>query len=187
MRAKRGFTLIELLIVIGIIGVLVVVLVVVIFPQLEKSRQNDTRLLLQSIHSGLSAKRGVFSIEQFRRDAGDLENRIHSDPKVQTSQMMLFYLAPAPEVWQNSRVYGGTNYNPSVQPESFNRFTHTEPNRLSWLKDAWENTLWYFHDRGDDTVYIMSAGPDGEWENDDDVVLDTRSGTIQNRADMERR
>lgn len=186
MRAKRGFTLIELLIVIGIIGVLVIVLAVAIFPAISKSAENNTKLLLQNVHTSLSSGRGELSMERFQRDAGSLANRIHSDDKKASSQMLLFYIAPTPEIWQNSQLYAGTNYNPQTQPEALSEFTHIEPNRLPWLKDAWGNELWYHYDRASDTPYIMSAGPDGIWENADDLVLDTRSGQIQSRADMER-
>ncbi len=181
---RRGFTLIELLIVVGIIVVLLVVLAVAILPKLLAAKENNTKTLLSNAYSGLPLGVGTLTPDKFRSDAGNLSRKIHQDEKIQSSQMLLFYLAPSRETWDSSKLYAGRNYDPPNTPETFAEFTVTESDRLPWLADAWGKELWYRLDRGAGVAYLQSAGQDSIWDNDDDLVYDPRSGSVKSRAEL---
>jgi prepilin-type N-terminal cleavage/methylation domain-containing protein len=183
---RRGFTLIELLIVIGIISLLVVVLAVAVLPFIGRSEENRTRALLQTIQANIGAQRVAMDESAFRRDAGDLAGQIHSDDKIRSSQMLLFYFAPTREIWDGSNLYSGRNYDPAIAPETFAEFTEREQRRMPWIVDSWGTTLWYRWDATAQVAYVMSAGPDREWESPDDLILDVNSGQIRTRAEMTR-
>ncbi len=183
----RGFTLIELLIVVGIVSLLLVVLVVAVLPWISKSRVNQTKTLLNTIYTGLPIDSGILTPQRFKNDAGSMANQIHSDEKIASSQMILFYLAPSRDVWVNSKLYAGRNYDPPNPPESFGDSLRTEANRMPWLIDAWDKELWYRHDKNVNLAYVQSAGPDGIWDNDDDLVYDPRSQSVKEFAEMARR
>jgi prepilin-type N-terminal cleavage/methylation domain-containing protein len=185
-NTRRGFTLIELLIVVGIIVVLLVVLAITILPKLMAAKENNTRTLLTNVYGGISTQ-GTLRQEKFRRDAGNLSRKIESDEKISSSQMLLFYLAPSREVWDGSKLYAGQNYNPPNTQETYAEFLREETDKLPWLVDAWGTTIWYQEDRQAGVAYIRSAGPDGVWDNDDDLIFDPKSETIKLRSEMNRR
>jgi prepilin-type N-terminal cleavage/methylation domain-containing protein len=184
---RRGFTLIELLIVVGIIVVLLVVLAVAILPKLITAKENNTKTLLNNAYSGLPLSVGALTPAKFRSDAGTLSRKIHPDDKIESSQMLLFYLAPSRPTWDGSKLYAGRNYDPPNTPETFAEFTMEEADRLPWLVDAWGKELWYRLDRGANVAYLQSAGQDSIWDNEDDLIYDPRSGTVKNRSDMTKR
>ena len=187
-RSNKGFTLIELMIVIGIIAVLVVVLAIAILPWLSKSDENNTKTLLQSVHAAVSGNKSVLTIEKFKKDAGSMAVKIDSNDDIALAQMLLFYIAPSKEVWDNSALYKGTTYNPTNRSEEFAEFTNSDnASRLPYLVDAWGNPLVYSYDKVAKNVYIYSRGPDGKEKTDDDVILDTSSGTIKLRSEFSKK
>jgi prepilin-type N-terminal cleavage/methylation domain-containing protein len=175
---RKGFTLIELLIVVGIIVLLVSVLAVAIMPLMGQGDVRRTRSLLQSIAPIADSGRTLPTLETFRRDAGDLSRQISNDNDIAHSQMILFYLAPSRDVWDGSRLYRGRNYDPLFQPEQFSDSTVNSPNLMPYLVDAWETPLRWQYDRNVQALFIMSAGPDKAFGNNDDLVLDTRSNEV---------
>ena len=185
-NTRRGFTLIELLIVVGIIVVLLVVLAITILPKMMAAKENNTRTLLTNIYGGISTM-GILRQDKFRRDAGNLSRKIESDEKISSSQMVLFYLAPSRETWDGSKLYAGQNYNPPNTQEMYAEFLMEDVDKLPWLVDAWDTPIWYQEDRQAGVAYIRSAGQDGVWDTEDDLIFDPKSESIKLRADMSRR
>jgi prepilin-type N-terminal cleavage/methylation domain-containing protein len=181
--SRKGFTLIEVLIVVGIIALLVMVLAIAILPMVAQSDERRTRTLLQTI-APVAEGHTLPNLETFRRDAGNLADRISSDNDIAHSQMMLFYLAPSNEVWQGSRLYAGQNYNPQFRPEEFSEYTRTDTGKLPYLVDAWDRPLRWQYDTAVSALFISSAGPDGEFGTNDDLVLDTRMNEVRTLEEL---
>lgn len=188
MRTNKGFTLIELLIVIGIISVLVVVLALAILPWLSKSDENNTKTLLTTVNSTIGGHKGALTLEQFKKDAGQLAMKIDSQDEIAYAQMLLFYTAPSREVWEQSAKYGGTNWNPPVQPETLGEFINKDnASRLPHLVDAWGKPVVFSYDRASKTAYIYSFGPDMEKNTDDDLMMIVGETTVKTRAELKRK
>lgn len=188
MRNNKGFTLIELLIVIGIISVLVVVLALAILPWLSKSDENNTKTILQTINSTIGGHKGTLTIEQFKKDAGQLAMKIDSNDDVAHAQMLLFYIAPSREVWEQSAKYGGTNWNPPVQPETISEFIYKDDaSRLPHLVDAWGKPIVFSYDRPSKTSFVYSFGPDMTKGNDDDLMMIVGETTVKTREELKKK
>lgn len=169
---NRGFTLIELMIVIGIIAVLVAVLALAVLPYLSRAAENTTRSTLNSVGGLLANETNPPTLEKFRRDAGPLAGQISSDEKEASAQLMVFYYAPSAAAWNSSNLYKGRSYDPQVPPERWAEFTHqySGGSDMPYLADGWDTPYWYYYDAKAKTVLVRSAGPDKEWDTEDDLV-----------------
>jgi prepilin-type N-terminal cleavage/methylation domain-containing protein len=183
---RSGFTLIELLIVVGIIAVLVVVLAVAILPWIAKSDVNATKSLLQQVGPVITGDTKVRpTLKKFREDAGDLSGRIHANEDIASSQMILFYIAPSRSVWDQSELYGGTNYKPKVSPDDVAEFTREEGGKLPYLIDPWGNPIQYVYDKKMKSAFVYSNGADGQWKTPDDIIYMASSNEVKLREEME--
>jgi prepilin-type N-terminal cleavage/methylation domain-containing protein len=182
--ARRGFTLIELLIVIAIIAVLVAVLAVALFAVLGKSKQRSTEALLMTVGAQLTSMRPLpdpAGGERFRKDAGSAGS-LSGDAKVQSSQVMLFYISPSEETWRLAPAYKGKAYAPPVQRESLIENIRNDSGKLEYYADAWGKPLWFKVLSGN--VIVQSAGENGTWNDDDDMFYDGKSATVKNWKDQ---
>ena len=179
-----GFTLIELMIVIAIIATLVAVLALAIIPWLSKSEEQATRSLLSTTGAAVSQQKSGLDMAKFRKDAGTLSGQIDSDPKLASSQMMVFYAAPSAAVWQEAPLYKGRQHAPEIAPEQVQDNLRGDSNGLQHFVDNWETPLWYRWDKATKSAVIQSAGPDREWETDDDLVYMGSSGSVKTREEL---
>jgi prepilin-type N-terminal cleavage/methylation domain-containing protein len=185
-KLRSGFTLIELLIVVGIISLLVLVLTVAVMPRLLQNQVRTTEALLQRIGGPATETRVVFTVERFQADAGEIAGWISRDEKIRSSQMLTFYLAPSREVWERSSFYRG-EHDPKLPPDTLSEFMVRGGEReMPYIVDPWGNPIWYVHDAGLNAVFLVSAGPDGIWSNDDDLIYDSRNNRVAMRRDLAR-
>lgn len=179
---KRGFTLIELLIVIGIISVLVAVLAIALLPWLNKAKPRATTTLLKNIGDAVGGERVSFSEVQFKKDAGPVAGQASTDEKKRSSQILVFYLCPSKDVWDKAPGYKGRSYEPKLLPEQYKDALDTSE-KLPFFKDAWDRTLWYKIDKSG-RFYVWSAGADGQWETNDDLVYDSANSAVKEYGDL---
>lgn len=179
-----GFTLIELMIVIAIIAVLVAVLALAILPWLGKSEEQATRGLLSTTGAAISMHKGGLDVAKFRKDAGPLASQIDSDAKLASSQMMAFYSSPSLAVWESAPLYKGRAHSPEIAPEQVQDNLRGDAGGLQHFVDNWETPLWYRWDKATKSAVIQSAGPDREWETEDDLVYMGSSGSVKTREEL---
>ena len=180
---NKGFTLIELLIVIGIIAVLVAVLAVALLPWLNKSKPRATKTLLKNIGDAVAGERVSYSEPQFKKDAGPLASSASTDEKKRSSQILVFYLCPTKDIWDKAPTYKSRSYDPKLPPEQYKDMLDTTSEKLPFFKDAWDRTLWYKIDKSG-RFYLWSAGADGQWDNDDDLVYDSANSSVKEYAEL---
>ena len=167
---QRGFTLIELLIVVGIIGVLVAVLLAVLMSARKKAKVNEARNFVDTIVPT--------AITKWRDDKGKTTDKF-----------------PLSGANSNSDMYEGNRllFNALISEpgragkESFipsDAFSQGTDRQKPVFLDPWEQPYryrnWANVPKGgksgnlikynDGTYDLVSAGPDGIWDNEDDVI-----------------
>lgn len=182
-RNNKGFTLIELMIVVGIIAVLVAVLAVAILPWLNKAKPRATKALLQNIGNAISGEKIAWTEKSFRADAGGLAASASSDDKKKSSQIMVFYLCPTKEVWDQAPTYKGKAYQPKLPLEQFKDSLKDDAGKIQYFVDAWDRPLWYKIEKSG-SLLIMSAGEDGNWETGDDLIFESRTNSVKERSEF---
>lgn len=184
-RNRRGFTLIELLIVIGIIGLLVTVLAVSLLAFLPSAKVKATMSLLNTLGGAVAGERTPPDPtgKRLKKDAGALHGRMDTrDQVLLSSQVLAFYLCPSPEIWDQAPVHQKKGaYNPTLKPEQI-KDSLRDDKSMQYIVDAWDSTIWYYLDPSG-TVYLLSAGEDGKFETDDDLIYDGGSNSVYERAD----
>lgn len=148
-QRSRGFTLIEMLVVIGIISVLGgLVLSGVVFAR-QSARRKTTRMFLDTIAVALEHYRNDYSI--FPDGAGDA--------------------ASAGKLYRTLTERRG--FGPYLTGLASNQTADTDRDGNPELVDAWGQPVRYTEGRylADERDYeLRSAGPDGEFDTDDDIV-----------------
>lgn len=180
--AKKGFTLIELLIVVGIIAVLVAVLAVALLPWIQKAKPRATKALLKNIGDAVAGERVSYSEIQFKKDAGVLATNASGDKYKKSSQILMFYLCPSKDEWEKAPMYKGRTYDPKLPPEQYKDSTDTSE-KLPYFIDAWGKPLWYSIDKSG-RFYIRSAGDDGNWDTDDDLIFDSANSSVKELSEI---
>ena len=167
---RRGFTLIELLIVVGIIGVLVAVLLAVLMSARKKAKINEARNFVDTIVPT--------AITKWRDDKGKAGDKY-----------------PLSGTNSNNDLYEGNRllFNALItEPgraakESFipmDAFVQGTDRQKPVFLDPWENPYryrnWANAPKGaksgaiikynDGTYDLVSSGPDGIWDNEDDII-----------------
>lgn len=167
---RRGFTLIELLIVVGIIGVLVAVLLAVLMTARKKAKINEARNFVDTIIPT--------AITKWRDDKGKATDKYplsgaNSNNDIFEGNRLLF----------NALV---TEPNRAGK-EAFlamDAITQGTDRTKPIFVDPWENPYryrnWANAPKGaksgaiikynDGTYDLVSAGPDGVWDNEDDII-----------------
>ena len=143
--SRGGFTLIEILLVIFIILMLAGALVVFVLPQQEGAEINTTRLLLNNVSTALDTYKlnvGHYPTEE----EGNL-NALIKKPTFENERLG--------ERWRGPYLKPGTR-----------------------LEDAWGNQVRYetidrslSEDSSGPPYKLFSAGPDGQTDTDDDILL----------------
>jgi prepilin-type N-terminal cleavage/methylation domain-containing protein len=180
--ARKGFTLIELLIVVGIIAVLVAVLAVALLPMLAKAKPKATKTLLKNIGDAVAGERVSYSEVQFKKDAGVLASSASTDKYKKSSQILMFYLCPTKDVWEKAPMYKSRTYDPKLSPEQYKDSTDASE-KLPFFIDAWGKPIWYSIDKSG-RFYIRSAGEDGNWDTDDDLIFDSGNSSVKELSEI---
>ncbi|MCQ3950843.1 MAG: prepilin-type N-terminal cleavage/methylation domain-containing protein [Planctomycetaceae bacterium] len=182
-RSDKGFTLIELMIVIGIVAVLVAVLAVAILPWIQKAKPRATKALLQNVGNALAGEKVTPNETSFRKDAGALAATLSNDDKMKSSQILVFYLCPTKEVWDQAPAYKGKSYSPKQDPQQFKDSMRGDAGKLQYFVDAWDRPVWFRIEKSG-AFLISSAGDDGQWDTDDDLIFDSRNNSVRERAEI---
>jgi prepilin-type N-terminal cleavage/methylation domain-containing protein len=181
--ARKGFTLIELLIVVGIIAVLVAVLAVALLPWIQKAKPKATKALLKNLGDAVAGERVSYNEIQFKKDAGVLASSASSDKYKKSSQILMFYLCPSKDEWEKAPMYKSGSYNPKLPPEQFKDSTDSKSEKLPFFVDAWDRSVWYSIDKSG-RFYIRSAGDDGNWDTDDDLIFDSANSSVKEYSEI---
>jgi prepilin-type N-terminal cleavage/methylation domain-containing protein len=187
-RTRRGFTLIELLIVVGIIVILVAVLALAILPWFSKAGERSTREIMGQVGAMLADEKNPLTVEQFRRDAGQMSSQIASDRKKSSAQMIVFYYAPSQRVRENAPVYKGRGVEPRVDPKEWTKFLLNDGSApdMPHLCDVWGTELWYIYDKASNTHILRSAGEDTNWDTEDDLAYNSLKGGVGKWEEMKK-
>lgn len=185
MKNRGGFTLIELLVVIGIIAVLVVVVMVALLPALLQSKHQATKSLLNTMGGALAGMRTLPNKTQFNKDAGQsLANTLDWKAREKgSSQLIVFYLCPSRDVWNEAPLYKNRDYQPTLDPAQYkDMLLSDDSSRLQYMADAWGTPLWYVVDKMG--FFLISAGEDMKFDTKDDWIYDSQSNNVAKREDM---
>lgn len=175
-RTSRGFTLIELLIVIGIIALLTSVLAVAVLPMIMKADETALNALLEDVGPKLQGLTIKPTQKKFKKDAGSLSGQISGDKDIANSQMILFYLAPDSDTWDQSRLYKDKPYSPLITPETW-QANIIGDKTLKYLADQNGDPFRYILENG--KVMLLARGEDGKFKTADDIIYDGRSGSVK--------
>lgn len=183
LRKNQGFTLIELLVVVAIIAVLVVVIMVALWPALTRSRAEATKTLLTNMGTALANMRPLPNKTQFTKDAGPLAGSLDTSEAKASSQLLVFYLLPSRDVWQEAPLYKGRDYQPQFDPAQYKDQLFDSGGKIQFLADGWGTPVWYTIDR-QGAFYLISAGEDMKFDTPDDFIYDSKSNTVDKRENL---
>ena len=175
-RDRSGFTLIELIIVVGIIGVLVTVLLAVLLGAVGSGDEGTAKNFVENIIPK--------AIEDWRSANGKSDAAYPLSPGVRGGQDYIDgNVELYKELVQNPKDAGKE---PFVGDEHYLHGTH---NNKGIFKDPWDNPYIYRNYvmrtgsatppkitglTHNDTYDIISCGPDGELDTDDDIYRGKR-------------
>ncbi|MCC6149315.1 MAG: prepilin-type N-terminal cleavage/methylation domain-containing protein [Planctomycetes bacterium] len=167
---RRGFTLIELMIVVGIIGVLVAVLLAVLMTARKKAKINEARNFVDTVVPT--------AITKWRDDKGKAGDKFplsgaNSNNDLFEGNALLFNALISDPGRAGKEAY--------ISTDAYHE--GTERNKKVFL-DPWENPYryrnWANAPKGaksgaiikynDGTYDLVSSGPDGIWDNEDDII-----------------
>lgn len=178
---RRAFTLIELMIVVGIISLLMAVLFVAVLPWLSKADNEAMKATLSTIGPSIQNMPVKPSLVKFKKDAGSLSGQISSDNDEATSQMLVFYLAPDADTWNQSKYYKGRAYEPLIQPQTLKASIGGDKT-LKYFEDSEGNPLRLVIEKGN--IFLHARGEDGEFMTADDLIYDGLAGNTKMGEDL---
>ncbi|MCF6228334.1 MAG: type II secretion system GspH family protein [Planctomycetes bacterium] len=178
---RRAFTLIELMIVVGIITLLMSVLFVAVLPWLKKADVEATKATLSTIGPSIQEMTVKPNLKKFKKDAGSLAGQISGDDDIATSQMLVFYLAPNAETWNQSKYYKGQDYDPKIPPQDLQAYIGGDKT-LKYFMDSEGRSLRMVIEKGN--VFLHACGEDGEFMTADDLIYDGLAGNTKMGEDL---
>ncbi len=174
----RGFTLIEVLVVMAIIFTMAGIGFGVFFKSLQSAKENETRLILDAVSSAMVARSvDISSTQRAETALGITTGFVYPDANNEDSstEKLIFYISGDFNGDGNVDV-GVKSKDSKIVKEGAGQDSYVKLIGSKWVVvDSWDKPIHYkfpgvYHNE-DDGFDLRSAGPDGIFDNEDDIIL----------------